>query len=517
MSSLPIITVTGATGSQGGSVLKYLSNSGKFRVRAVTRKLSDDKAKKLAALPNVEVVEADMFNKASLVKAFSGSWGLFAMTQFWEPDVLKSEGKLEIEAGRNTVEAAKEAKIAFAVVSVLDDAEKVSGNRLHVVHYTHKARIGELWRASGIQCTLVNYGCYLQNLDSFPFFKPTINADGSAEFVSCVRSDVGVPWLDIEDSGQVAQTLFENPKEWQGKIVDIAADYYTYPQLAAIWSRVHGKPCRYVQLTYAEGKGKYMDEILDMFQFFNEYGYFLGRDITETQKRWPMKDANAYFRSKLPQSGALSAELAELKAVVDGKLGASGTAAAEGIVKDLEARHIASHSKKVGDKAPLFELPNQANKAVKLADVLGSHAAVIVFYRGPWCPFCTTTLKAHQKFLSEYTRLGAKFIAMSPSLPSASESFAAANELKFDVLSDVGSKVASSFGVAYKISDANVKFLTGLGVNLKGVYGVEQAELPLGATFVVDKRGVVQFAHVTTDWRLRADPNDIVAALRRLN
>jgi len=214
---------------------------------------------------------------------------------------------------------------------------------------------------------------------------------------------------------------------------------------------------------------------------------------------------------------SLTEQLKKVRADIEAKVPPTMLPVFDEILNDLITRGVGNGSKKVGDKAPLFELPNFKNEKVKLSDVLTKNYAIINFYRGPWCPYCVPTMKAHQRYLAEYTKLGAKFIAISPTTPTASEAFAAANELKFEVLSDVGGKVASAFAINYTISETNLKLLQGFGVDLKALYGSERADFPLSATFVVDKGGVIRYAFVSTEWRVRADPNDIIAALRKVN
>jgi len=180
---------------------------------------------------------------------------------------------------------------------VLEDPEKASNGRIHVPHFSNKAHIETLWRKSTVPSSFVLLGTYLQNVSNVS--KPRVAADGVTEFVSCVRADVALPWVDVSDTGLVVRTLFENPKEWTGKRVDIAGGYYTYAQIAEIWGRVHGKPARYVNLPYDVAKTFMGGEVTQMFQYFNEFGYFLGRDISEQRKRWPaLKDAEWFFRSE---------------------------------------------------------------------------------------------------------------------------------------------------------------------------------------------------------------------------
>jgi len=293
--SKPIVVVLGATGLQGGSVVRNLLKSGKFSVRAVTRNVGGDAAKKLGA-QGIEVVEGNFNNKESLLKAFKGAWGVFATTQAWDPENLKAEGKLELEQGIKVADAAAESKLGFAVVSVLDDVHKASSGRLHVPHFTYKAHIEEAWRKSSVPSAFVLAGAYLQNY--LTMMKPRPAADGVLEFTSVLRHDVGTPVVDIDDIGLPVATLFENPKEWAGKRVDVSSGYVTMPQLAEIYGKILNKPTRYNRIPYEVAKSFMGNELTAMLQYFNEFGYFLGRDVSSTRKQWPaMRDAESFFRA----------------------------------------------------------------------------------------------------------------------------------------------------------------------------------------------------------------------------
>jgi len=255
------------------------------------------KPKKLAA-QGIEVVEGNFSNKDSLIKAFKGAWGVFAPTQAWDPENFKVEGKLELEQGIKIADAAVESKVSFAVVSVLDDVHKASSGRLHVPHFTYKAHIEEHWRKTNIPAAFVLAGAYLQNYLSM--MKPRAAADGVLEFTSVLRSDVATPVVDIDDIGLPVATLFENPKEWAGKRVDVSSGYVTMPQLAEIWGKIINKPTRYVRVPYDVAKTFMGNEITIMLQYFNEFGYFLGRDISSTRKQWPaMREADSFFRANV--------------------------------------------------------------------------------------------------------------------------------------------------------------------------------------------------------------------------
>ncbi|KAK7043419.1 NmrA domain-containing protein [Favolaschia claudopus] len=130
---MPIVTVFGATGTQGSAVLEAVLTNGKYTPRAVTRNLDSAKSKALAA-QGIEVVVGNLWDKESLKHAIRGSEAVFGITQFWDPEVTGQdpEGKGEITQGKNLVDAAKEEGIAFFVWSSLPNATEESKGR-----YTH--------------------------------------------------------------------------------------------------------------------------------------------------------------------------------------------------------------------------------------------------------------------------------------------------------------------------------------------------------------------------------------------
>src|SRR5437588_10775934 len=123
-----LIAVIGATGQQGGGVVRALQAHGQFKVRALTR--SPDKNRELAE----EVVEADLDRPETLKVAFEGAHGVFLVTNFWEP------GTDEIKQATAAVRAAKEAGVKHFVWSTLPDVEAISGGKFHVPHFTGKAK-----------------------------------------------------------------------------------------------------------------------------------------------------------------------------------------------------------------------------------------------------------------------------------------------------------------------------------------------------------------------------------------
>jgi peroxiredoxin len=171
---------------------------------------------------------------------------------------------------------------------------------------------------------------------------------------------------------------------------------------------------------------------------------------------------------------------------------------------------------KTGDHAPDFTLPNPSGRAVSLSALLRSGPAVVTFYRGGWCPYCNLQLRAYQQVLGEITAFGAKLVAISPQLPDGSMSTAETNRLSFDVLSDVGNRVARSFGLVYSLPQELRAALTSNNKALPGINGDNSWELPLPATYVLAPDRKIALAEIELDYRERLEPDAIVAALRAL-
>ena len=137
-----------------------------------------------------------------------------------------------------------------------------------------------------------------------------------------------------------------------------------------------------------------------------------------------------------------------------------------GVTRRLVESGIAKNSLKVGDKAPDFNLPNATGEEVRLKELLDKGPVVLNFYRGGCCPYCNLELNAYQKHLQEINELGASFVAISPQTPDKSLSTAEKNELKFQVLSDVGNKVADQFGLVFKLPTELQELYNNFGISL---------------------------------------------------
>ncbi|TMN79991.1 MULTISPECIES: peroxiredoxin-like family protein [unclassified Pseudoalteromonas] len=181
--------------------------------------------------------------------------------------------------------------------------------------------------------------------------------------------------------------------------------------------------------------------------------------------------------------------------------------------EELIAQHIKNNALQVGDKVENFTLANHLGKNVELVDLLKKGPVVISFYRGAWCPYCNLELKALNDYLPQFKTKSAQLVAISPQLPDQTLTTAQKNELEFDVLSDVGNKVAQQFGLLFTLDKRIQELYTGFGIDFEQTYGDKTYQLPLPATYVINQNGIITYAFLNEDYTLRAEPSDVMTAL----
>ena len=142
---------------------------------------------------------------------------------------------------------------------------------------------------------------------------------------------------------------------------------------------------------------------------------------------------------------------------------------------------------------------------------------VLAFYRGHWCPYCNVALRALQQALPQFRGAGARLMAISPETPDHSMSLIERQKLEYDVLSDAGNRVARDFGLAFKLPESVRPVYERLGITLPAFNGDESFELPVPATYVIDRDGRIRWAHVDADYTKRAEPAQILAALNQIH
>jgi peroxiredoxin len=171
-----------------------------------------------------------------------------------------------------------------------------------------------------------------------------------------------------------------------------------------------------------------------------------------------------------------------------------------------------------GERAPEFRLPDAMKRPVSLRERLSNGPVVLVFYRGEWCPYCNTYLRALQSALPEITARGASLLAVSVQSPDHSLSIVEKAELGFDVLSDVDQTAIRAYQVQFTVpADLQDLHVNVFGADLRDHTADGSWQLPVPATFVIDGAGVVRAAHVSADYRTRMEPADIMAALDNMS
>ena len=170
----------------------------------------------------------------------------------------------------------------------------------------------------------------------------------------------------------------------------------------------------------------------------------------------------------------------------------------------------------VGQTAPEFTLPDHLGNNVSLTNELAQGPVVLNFYRGGWCPYCNLEFRALQAILPDIQALGAQLIGISPETPDASSNTVEAKGIQFTVLSDVGNKVARLYGLQTAVPEAIRPLYKQWGLDVNGANGDDSWELPLPATYIINKCGTVKAAFINRDYTQRMEPNDVIQALKAM-
>jgi len=279
MSEKRIIAVVGATGAQGGGLVRAILNdkSGGFAARALTRDINSEKAKELAKW-GAEVVAADVDNEESLKKAFKGAYASFCVTFFW----AHFSPEKEVSHAQSMARASKEAGIQHTIWSTLEDTRKwvpLSDNRMptlmgkyKVPHFDAKGEANHLFTDVGLPTTFLLTSFYW---DNFIFFGmgPKMGTDGILA-ITVPMGEAKLPGIAAEDIGKCAYGIFKRGKEFIGKTVGIAGEHLTGGQMAAAFSRALGQEVRYNKVTPEQFRSfgfPGAEDIGNMFQFKRDF------------------------------------------------------------------------------------------------------------------------------------------------------------------------------------------------------------------------------------------------------
>ena len=278
MAEKKIIAVLGATGAQGGGLVRAILSdpSGGFTTRAITRDINSDKAKALQAL-GAEVVAGDVDDEASLQRAFAGAYGAYCVTFFWahfSPD----REKAEVAA---MARAAKATGVKHVIWSTLEDTRKwvpLSDNRMptlqekyKVPHFDAKGEANVEFTQAGVPTTFLHTSFYWDNLIYFGM-GPRKGQDGKLVF-ALPMGDRKLPGIGAEDIGRCAYGVFQRP-DLIGKSIGIAGDHPTGAQMAATLGQAVSQPVGYYAMPFDDYRKLGFpgaDDLGNMFQFKHDF------------------------------------------------------------------------------------------------------------------------------------------------------------------------------------------------------------------------------------------------------
>ena len=288
-----LITVIGATGAQGGGLVRAILDDpdGPFAVRAVTRDAASDKARELAAL-GAQVVEADIDDPAALDRAFAGAWGAYCVTFFWAHFSPERE---QAEA-RAMAQAASRAGLSHVVWSTLEDTRRwvpldddrmpTLMGRYKVPHFDAKGEADGYFTEAGVPTTFLLTSFYWDNFIHFGS-GPQRGEDGTLSLVMPM-GDAKLPGIAAEDIGRCAHGIFKAGTRYVGQTVGIAGEHLTGSQMAAALSQSLGQPVRYAAVDPAAYRSfgfPGAEDLGNMFQFKRDFNdYFCGARSVELSR-----------------------------------------------------------------------------------------------------------------------------------------------------------------------------------------------------------------------------------------
>jgi uncharacterized protein YbjT (DUF2867 family) len=296
MTNKPIIAVVGATGAQGGSLVRSLlaDPSGRFAVRAITREPKSEAAQQLARL-GAEVVHADIDDQESLEQAFAGVHGAFCVTFFW----AHFSPEKEMNQAGNMARAAKARDVRHVIWSTLEDTRRhipITDDRMptlmgnyKVPHFDAKGEADALFTALGVPTTFLLTSFYWDNF--LTMMAPQRGPDGTLG-ITFPMGDKKLPGIATDDIGKCAHGIFARGDELIGKRIGIAGEHLTGAQMAAALSNALGQPVRYndVPADVFRGFGfPGAEDLGNMFQFKRDFEQaFCGaRDLALTRELNP--------------------------------------------------------------------------------------------------------------------------------------------------------------------------------------------------------------------------------------
>ena len=264
------VLVTGATGRQGGAVVRHMHPKG-WKLRALTRNPQSHAAQSLAR-QGVELFQGDMEDATSLARAVAGVYGIYSVQDFWAVGA-----KREVQQGKNVADAAKNAGVKHFVYNSAGGAERNTG----IPHFDSKWEVEKHIRSLGLPATVIRPAGFMENY----YIDQVEIGILKGKLADPIRADKPYQTIATDDIGAFVALAFERPTEFIGKELEIAGSELTNPEAARVFSRVLGKPVKFQKLPLLLFRLVLGKEFYTMFRWFNEAGF--KADIPGLRRAYP--------------------------------------------------------------------------------------------------------------------------------------------------------------------------------------------------------------------------------------
>ncbi len=293
----PLITIVGVLGKQGLSTARTLAESGRYRVRGITRRTDSPEAQRLVE-QGVELISIplNLGYKEDFAKAFHGSQGVFMMT----PGIAPPQTH-ELELGIELADAAIEAGVQHVIFSSLENVDKITEGKKFAPHFTDKAKIEEYIRTLPITSSFIYMAFFYTNI--MEFYPPRLDGD-TLVFPIYLPKDFRAPFVDpLTATGPAVLEIFSHPEHYAGKSLPVISDIISPQEMVDTFVRVTGKKAVYNSAFTREqmlhhfpefGANELLvSEILGMAEYAAEYGYFKkerdlqwSRQVNDNSMNW---------------------------------------------------------------------------------------------------------------------------------------------------------------------------------------------------------------------------------------
>lgn len=264
------VLVTGATGRQGGAVVRHMLPKG-WKLRALTRNPGGHEAQQLAR-QGVEVIQGDLEDPASIARAADGVYGIYSVQDFWAVGA-----KREVQQGKNVAAAAKKANVRHLVYSSVGGAERKTG----IPHWESKWEVENMVRGLGLPATIIRPVSFMETY----YIDQVEMGILKGKLADPIRGEKPYQTIATDDIGAFVALAFELPTEFIGKELEIAGSELTNLEAAKVFGRVLGKPVRFRKLPLPVVRLVLGKEFYLMFRWFNEAGY--RADIPGLRQTYP--------------------------------------------------------------------------------------------------------------------------------------------------------------------------------------------------------------------------------------